>query len=79
MDKNKLQVLRELPFKIHKVCGLCKHGVFKQDWGMCSNSTYSHLKHTGPERQLSIHRFGSCPKFEESSSVDGLGAYKEFL
>lgn len=81
MDENKLKVLRELPYQVHKVCGLCKHGVFPQnDFGTCSRVQYEHKKHTGPARQLSIFRHGSCPHFElKDEATWTLGAYVEFL
>lgn len=81
MDANKLQVLRDIPYNIPRVCGLCCHGEFpNNDWGTCSRHEYQHRKHTGSPRQLSILRLGSCPSFEESpEKVAGLGAYQEFL
>lgn len=80
MDKNKLQVLRELPYRVQRVCGLCLHGQFPtNDWGTCATAVYDHQKHSEAIRQLSITRFGSCPKFEAGSKVEGLGGFKEFL
>lgn len=81
MDANKLEVLRELPYSVHKVCGLCRYGVFpNNDWGTCSRTEYSHKKHTGPARQLSIVRFGGCSSFEaDPVKKDSLGAYQEFI
>lgn len=79
MDANKLKVLRDLQYRIPPVCGLCKHGEFvSDDWGGCKVQTYEHLKHerTHP---LSIHRFGSCPKFEaDPKRVARLNAFAEF-
>lgn len=83
MDLNKLAMLRGIGYRIPKSCGLCKHGVFvaASDWGSCAVHAYEHLKHTGPKRQLSIYRGGSCQdKFEpreEAGTV--LGAYSEFV
>lgn len=83
MDANKLEVLRELPYSVRKVCSLCRHGVFPNpstDWGTCSEQEYEHKKHTGSPRQLSIVRFGNCSRFELSPRlVATLGAYQEFL
>lgn len=81
MDANKLKVLQALPYQIQKVCGLCKHGVFPlNDWGTCGVYEYTHEKHTGEPRKLSILKYGSCPSFEAyESQVQGLGAYQEFL
>lgn len=81
MDANKLQVLQDLPYTIPKTCGLCLHGEFPQnDWGTCQVTQYEHQKHTGDARQLSILRFGSCPKFEaDDQKVLLLGLFQEFL
>jgi hypothetical protein len=82
MDANKLEVLRALPYRVQKVCGLCRHGGFvpNTDWGTCIRTQYEHKKHTGPARQLSITRFGSCEGFEpDERRVATLGAYQEFL
>lgn len=81
MDANKLKVLREIGYQIMPVCGLCKHGSFvgADLWGGCKQHSYVHLKH-GREHDLSIHRFGTCPKFEADPSKTGLlVAFEEFL
>jgi hypothetical protein len=83
MDANKLQVLRDLPYTVAPVCGLCRHGVFPtphNDWGTCAALTYEHKKHTGPARQLSIVKYGSCAKFEaDPVKTSNLQHYLEFL
>jgi hypothetical protein len=83
MDANKLQVLRDLPYKVQPVCGLCVHGVFptpNNDWGTCGVQQYEHKKHTGPARQLSIVKYGSCPNFEQDhAKTFQLGTFEEFL
>jgi len=81
MDHNKLEVLRALPYSVQRVCGLCRHGQFpNNDWGTCARQQYDHKKHTGPARQLSIVRFGSCAGFEADEAKKAtLGAYQEFL
>lgn len=79
MDANKLTVLRDVGYKIHKCCGLCVHGWFpKTDFGTCEKNKYEHQKHTGAPRQLSIHKYGYCPKFEVKPKHN-LGTYEEFL
>ena len=79
MDENKLKVLQGVGYKVNPCCGLCKHGWFPQnDWGTCEIHKYAHLKHTGVSRQLSIHKYGSCPKFE-AKGLSTLGAFGEFL
>ncbi len=82
MDQNKQGELRQIGYLILPVCGLCKHGSFpSNDWGTCQVRTYEHLKHTGPARQLSIYRMGSCPdKFQlDAARAASLGAYAEFV
>lgn len=83
MDANKLQVLRDLPYTVKAVCGLCVHGVFptpNNDWGTCAVQQYEHKKHTGPARQLSIVKFGSCERFEaDPLKTASLGHFLEFL
>lgn len=65
MDKNKLKVLRELPYTIHLCCGICKYGQFPQNnWGTCSKLTYEHEKHTNSVRQLSIFKYGTCSHWD---------------
>lgn len=84
MDSNKLTVLKEIGYTINPSCGMCKHGVFrdiKDDFGACLARTYDHLKHTGPARQLSVHRAGSCgDKYEtDPAKAAKLGAWAEFV
>jgi hypothetical protein len=83
MDKNKLTELRAINYRIPKTCGLCKHGVFVgvNEWGGCAIRQYDHLKHTGPPRQLSIYKGGSCEdKFVlDERRADAIGAYREFI
>lgn len=83
MDANKLQVLRDLPYVISPVCGLCVHGKFvtpNNDWGTCELHQYDHKKHTGPARQLSIVKYGSCPKFTPDATKTGpLAFFQEFV
>ncbi len=84
MDANKLRVLKGLPYKISRVCGMCTHSNFVANsvWGGCSEHAYDHLKHTEPAKPLSIHVFGSCPSFElgeGSRALKSLGAFGEVL
>jgi len=81
MDTNKLKVLQGLPYKIHSVCGLCQNGFFpNNDWGTCKVTTYKHEKHSVESSQLSIHKYGSCPKFESRKDLFVvLGSFQEFL
>lgn len=79
-DANKFAKLREIGYKVPVTCGLCTNGHFSkgQDWGTCRLHQYEHLKHTGLPREVSVIRFGTCPKAVlYSPSV--LGAHAEFL
>jgi len=81
-DTNKFSKLREAGYKVPVTCGLCNHGciVKGQDWGTCSLHQYEYLKHIGPDRYVSIHRFGTCPLAEARPSAAALlGALAEFL
>lgn len=73
MDTNKLAALKALPYVINPVCGLCKHGKFpNDDWGSCEATKYDHLKHSDATRDISIHKYGSCPNFEEEPKRVGM-------
>ena len=50
--------------------------------GTCKAIKYKHLKHTGPEREASIHRYGTCPKAKldvNQTAREGFGAHIEFV
>lgn len=81
MDTNKLAALKALPYVINPVCGLCKHGKFpNDDWGSCEATKYDHLKHSDATRDISIHKYGSCPNFEEEPKRVGmLARFQEFF
>ena len=82
MDDNKLKVLQETGYKIQKVCGLCRHGIFNYsgNFGYCNMQEYSHLKHSAKERNLSISRYGNCTNFKYDQQYDVmLHGFKEFL
>jgi hypothetical protein len=66
MDKTKLKVLREIGYTFPKTCGMCHSSQFRtvSPWGTCANHTYKHEKHTGQDRQLSIHILGGCDDFK---------------
>lgn len=81
MDKNKLKVLQDLPYKIKAVCGNCIHADLKEGvrFGTCKITSYEHLKHSAETSQLSIYKFGSCPKHEFGDQYEYvLGAWAEF-
>jgi hypothetical protein len=81
MDENKRKKLREIGYSIKPCCALCKHGSFTRTvtWGTCDLHEYTHLKHTGPDRKLSIHRLGHCKHFElhgrRTSTLGQYGVY----
>jgi len=82
MDKNKVLKLQQISYEIKPVCGLCQHfsGHDSQGFGSCGNTTYEHLKHTGPERPLSVHAFGSCHEFKKNPiGLGKLHGFAEFL
>jgi len=62
MDKNKLEMLREVGYRIPRCCHTCVHAQWRNPsmWGTCARHTYQHAKHTGPPRQMSIFRAGVC-------------------
>jgi hypothetical protein len=79
MDKNKLQVLRDIDYKINPCCGNCVHGDFGEtNFGTCAIQSYFHLKHQRTHG-LSIYRFGRCPKWERDPMSDNLEGFEEFL
>lgn len=82
MDNNKLKVLRELGYEIKSTCGSCEAGQFSTqtaEFGTCALHTYKHGKHTGPDRELSIHRMGACASYERSQRSYGpLGLWAPF-
>lgn len=82
MDENKRLVLQQIDYNIQKSCGMCIHSSFvgSGNFGDCRVNKYEHLKHTDRVRNLSIHRYGSCPKFEWKT-VDQFATktWKEFI
>ncbi len=83
MDKNKLQVLRDIDYQVKNTCRTCKHSEMSQDgWGYCNLHKYSHLKHTEAVSRLSINQFGYCSSYEKSdfkAQLISLGAFEEFF
>jgi len=83
VDANKLKVLQEIGYSIRQHCGICVHSDLSPDgWGYCNVHTYQHLKHAEETSRLSIHRTGSCDRFEVDENkvaTLGLHAFKEFL
>lgn len=79
MDANKLEVLREIGYRIRPCCFFCENSVFpNNEWGTCEDTEYDHLKH-GDARKLSIVKYGWCDGFvpDETRYVT-LGRFDEF-
>lgn len=70
MDSNKKCRLDEIGYKIQPCCAICQHSKFisHSAFGLCmlSDHKYTHLKHSGEDRNLSVNIFGWCPKFASS-------------
>lgn len=68
MDANKLKTLKEIGYEIPPCCGLCKHSKFNEgsNFGVCSQYSYNHLKHTDKPRELSVHKYGKCKNYSLS-------------
>lgn len=81
MDKNKQLKLREIGYRVNESCGTCVHASFpNDDWGTCGIHTYEHQKHNAEVSQLSINKFGSCPKYEAHPVATAkLHAFDEFV
>jgi len=83
MDANKLTVLRDLNYTIKPSCETCAHSDLSKDgWGYCNVHTYQHLKHSEEVSRLSIHRSGSCARWEldeNKLAMLGLHAFREFV
>ncbi len=82
MDENKLKKLKEVGFVMNRCCGLCSFATFSPGvgvYGECSEHTYEHKKHTGPKRDVTVHKYGYCPCFEPNYELlDRLGPWKTF-
>jgi hypothetical protein len=82
-DENKFAKLREIGYTIPLGCEDCSHAQFppRGDWGECSFHRYEHKKHTGPDRGISITRFGTCPQLKPDPKrpAGRYGAHEEFV
>jgi len=79
MDANKLDKLKDIGYTIRDTCGNCAYGRFPQvsEFGTCTQWTYTHLKHSGPDRQLSINVHGHCPAHERVAPIPHWGELRE--
>lgn len=82
MDENKLAKLKEIDYKIRDTCHNCKH--FKQTsdkfFGECLAHHYTHKKHTGEARQLSVYLGGTCNEHEfANEDLMMLHSFKQFI
>lgn len=77
MDANKLKVLKEIEYEVQECCGLCVHSDIRPTslWGVCTIHEYTHEKHTGEPRDLSVHFVGRCDSFaiceKKRASLEG--------
>jgi len=84
-DENKFAKLQEIGYTIPMTCALCEFSNFpglRAVWGTCNKHKYKHLKHTGPERGVSIHRTGCCVDLvvdPQKEVAAGLGAHSRLL
>ena len=83
-DENKFQKLREVGYRIPRLCCYCQYGNFARgaNWGTCAIHRYKHKKHDNAEggRGVSIHIHGSCEKgFRVEYARLVLGAHMEFF
>lgn len=80
MDKAKQKKLQEINYEILKTCDNCKHSALRGSWGVCLKHKYNHQKHTQTERQLSIHRSGSCKYHEfKKDFIEYIHKFAEFI
>jgi hypothetical protein len=78
MDANKLKILQDIEYRIHRSCGNCKYrNISGFIFGTCKKHKYSHLKHSASNRELSVCVDGIC-KYHEWM-VDGTGDYYKMI
>ena len=80
MDANKRQVLIDIGYKIPPCCGTCAHftSYVDPEFGDCGIHKYTHLKHSGGQRKLSVVQYGSCEDYK-ADDTSFLHGFKEFL
>jgi hypothetical protein len=81
MDQNKIIKLQEIGYQVERVCGTCKHFQQFEDmhFGECDEHQYTHLKHSGGKRKLSVVQYGKCNNWTPSDDLDYLHGFKQFL
>ena len=82
MDKNKTAELLDIGYVVKRCCGNCDNADLYPGrlWGTCRVHSYAHLKHVGPERQLSINCWGYCDKYTPFDELTmQLGGFADFL
>lgn len=81
MDQNKINKLVDIGYEVKKVCGNCKHFTQYEDmhFGECDAHEYTHLKHSGGKRKLSVVQYGTCASWELSPDLEYLHGFKQFL
>lgn len=89
-DVNKFKKLREIGYRIPKLCVYCTHSYFGEQalWGTCGLHRYTHKKHDNPDggRGVSIHVTGTCesgfqvnPRKAGKFALCLLGSHMEFF
>lgn len=82
MDSNKLNKLKDIKYRIQDCCGTCVYANLSPDgWGTCMKHIYKHQKHSGEERQVSIHQYGVCVDFKlvDDSAYESLKKLESYL
>lgn len=81
MDQNKIKKLQEIGYTVEKVCGTCKYFAQYEDmhFGECDTHEYTHLKHSGGRRKLSVVQYGTCDAWEPAVDLEYLHGFKDFL
>jgi len=77
---NKVAALEAVGYEIRHTCGSCEH--FRsfdrqREWGTCRATLYTHRKHTGEPREVSVMHYGHCPLWTRNPLVS-FGTYSHF-
>ncbi|HUU89441.1 MAG TPA: hypothetical protein VMX17_17035 [Candidatus Glassbacteria bacterium] len=80
MDEAKRKKLNEIDYKITRICDNCRNSALRGSWGVCFKHNYEHQKHTESNRQLSIHRSGTCKHHEfKDGFIEYIHKFAEFI
>jgi len=69
-DKNKLEAMAVVGYKIAECCATCRYAMGQSGWGSCfwSGGDYQHSKH-GSRHLLPAHRMLRCSQWELSNDL----------